>query len=204
MDDHHSKQSKAEGYRSRAAYKLIELDQKFKLIKKDSANVVDLGFAPGAWSQVVLARCKALGVKPNVLGVDLIASAPPTGAHFIQGDIFSRATHQAISDHFDNAPVDLVLSDMMVNTSGIKDNDHYASMELCEGVLLLACNVLRKNGNLAVKFYTGKEEKLFQTKLEKVFQKVHRAKPAACRDELREMYFVGMRKKDVDVGEIFG
>lgn len=209
VDDHHTKQSKSEGYRSRAAYKLIEIDSKFRLFGKNTRNVVDLGFAPGAWTQVALAQCKSKGITPNILGVDLINCSPPAGALFLQGDIFSKKTHEQIVEFFgatgNSQPVDLVMSDMMVNTSGIKDNDHFASMDLCDGVLILACRLLKKNGGLAMKFYTGKEEKLLQKKLEKVFHKVFITKPAACRAELREMYFVGLKKRSdvISVEEVF-
>lgn len=209
VDDHHTKQSKAEGYRSRAAYKLAEIDAKFRIFGKNTRNVVDLGFAPGAWTQVALALCKSKGISPKILGVDLINCSPPAGALFLQGDIFSKKTHEQIVEFFDgigdSQPLDLVLSDMMVNTSGIKDNDHFASMDLCDGVLILACRLLKKNGSLVMKFYTGKEEKLLQKKLEKVFHKVFITKPAACRAELREMYFVGIKKKSdvISVEEVF-
>lgn len=209
MDDAHTKKSKVEGYRSRAAYKLLELDSKFKLFSRSSRNIVDLGFAPGAWTQVALGKTKQRGIRTKILGVDLIECSPPEGANFIQGDIFSKKTHEQIVGFFNDGdegrPLDLVLSDMMVNTSGIKDNDHFASMDLCDGVLILACQLLKKDGNLVMKFYTGKEEGLLQSKLEKVFHKVHKAKPEACRAELREMYFVALKKRsnDTKLEEIF-
>lgn len=206
-DDYHSKKAKLQGYRSRAAYKLLELDLKFNLIGRSTKNIVDLGFAPGAWTQVVLGKLATLGVKSHrVVGVDLLNCSPPEGSHFIQGDIFSKTTHQEIRALFDNQPVDLLMSDMMANTSGIKDNDHYASMDLCDGVMVLACDFLRKNGTLVMKFYTGKEDAAMQAKLSKVFHKVFRAKPQACRAELREMYFVATNKKrdKVDLSDLFG
>lgn len=217
-DDVHSKMSKSEGFRSRAAYKLIEIDNKYKLFGKSCKNMVDLGFAPGAWTQVALARSKSRNVRPNILGVDLLHCSPPEGASFLQGDIFSKKTHSEIVDYFSGEmaqdatisyeierPLDLVLSDMMVNTSGIKDNDHFASMDLCDGVLILACRLLKKNGNLVMKFYTGKEEQILQKKLERVFTRVQMIKPEACRAELREMYFVGLRKRldDISIDEVF-
>lgn len=214
-DDVHSKQSKSEGYRSRAAYKLIEIDNKFKLFGKSTKNIVDLGFAPGAWTQVALSRSKSRNVKPKILGVDLLDCSPPEGATFLQGDIFSKKTHAEIVEFFNSSqecaseaeerPLDLVLSDMMVNTSGIKDNDHFASMDLCDGVLILACRLLKKNGNLVMKFYTGKEDQILQKKLEKVFYRVQKMKPEACRAELREMYFIGLKKRldDITIEEVF-
>lgn len=194
MDDHHTKQSREQGFRSRAAYKLIEIDTKFKVFNKKSLNIVDLGFAPGAWTQVALQRGEALQNQMRILGVDLIDSSPPRGAEFLRGDILSKKTHQAIRDHFSGG-VDVVLSDMMANTSGIKDVDHYASMDLCSGVVILAYELLNKNGNLVMKFFSGGEDHLLQTRLQKLFHKVHRFKPDACRAELRELYFVCLRRK---------
>lgn len=196
MVDPHAKKSKTEGYRSRAAYKLLEIDTKFRLFGKHAKNIVDLGFAPGAWTQVALSKSRAKGTVPNVLGVDLIHCQAPEGSSFVQGDIFSKKTHDEISAFFEpKGPLNLVLSDMMANTSGLGDNDHYASMELCDGVLILALSMLQKGGNLVMKFYTGKEDQLLQKRLEKVFLRVHKMKPTACRAELREMYFVCLKKK---------
>lgn len=189
-DDPHTKEAKKQHYRSRAAYKLIELDHKFLLFKRNTLRIVDLGFVPGAWTQVAMQRMAQLGQKPKILGVDIIPSTPPEGAQFLHGDIFSRKTHQEIRDNFPNNEVDLVMSDMMANTLGIKDNDHLASMELCEGALMLAASTLKTNGALVMKFYTGREERQLEEKCRKMFKKVHRMKPSACRPELREMYFV--------------
>lgn len=205
MDDHHTKQSKEQGFRSRAAYKLIEIDKKFKILTKSSSNIVDLGFAPGAWTQVALKKGEALQNDMRILGVDLIDSSPPRGAEFIKGDILSKKTHNAIREHFSGG-VDVVLSDMMTNTSGIKDVDHYASMDLCSGVIILACDLLNKNGNLVMKFFSGGEDQILQKRLQKMFHKVHRFKPDACRAELRELYFVCLRRKSADqnIEEILG
>lgn len=205
--------AKSEHYRSRAAYKLLEISQKFRLFNKNTTNIVDLGFAPGAWTQVALEKAAGLSIKPLIVGVDINDSIPPEGAFFIKGDIMNKSTHEKIRDFFNqrtlnselHKPVHLILSDMMVNTSGIKDSDHFASMELCDGALFLACNLLRKNGNLVVKFYTGKEDIILKQRLDRIFQKVYRMKPSACRDESREMYFIALKKKtdDVNVKEVF-
>lgn len=211
-NDQHTKDSKSQNYRSRAAFKLLEIDQKYRIFNKKSKNIVDLGFAPGAWTQVAIERTKALNVQANIIGVDLIDCSPPEGAHFIQGDILSKKTHTSIKDFFnanneanEMKPVDLIVSDMMANTSGIKDNDHYASMELCDGALILACALLNTNGSIVMKFYTGKEDGILKEKLCKMFHKVFKMKPLACRDELREMYYIGLRKKnnDIDILELF-
>ncbi|RKP30321.1 23S ribosomal RNA methyltransferase [Metschnikowia bicuspidata] len=204
MDDQHTKQSKEEGFRSRAAYKLIEIDQKYNIFSKKTSCVVDLGFAPGAWSQVALRRAQTLQTTIRVLGVDLIDCSPPAGADFLQGDILSKKTHAAVRAYFSGG-VDVVLSDMMANTSGIKDVDHYASMDLCDGVLVLACELLRKNGSLVMKYYAGAEDQLLHTRLQKMFHRVHRVKPDASRAELRELYFACLRRKpEICAEKIFG
>ncbi|CAH2355474.1 rRNA methyltransferase 2, mitochondrial [[Candida] railenensis] len=221
MNDKFTKDAKASNYRSRAAFKLIELDKKFSLFSKTTKNIIDLGFAPGAWSQVALERSRSIGiVNPNILGIDLIKCNPPEGVHFVQGDVFTRETQDKIREHFSNQvtsgvtskepesesepesvnknrllPVNLILSDMMANTSGVKNSDHFASMDLCTEALKLAIQLLQPKGNLVMKFYTGKEESLLKEELDRIFSKVYRFKPQACRKESKEMYFIGMKKK---------
>jgi 21S rRNA (uridine2791-2'-O)-methyltransferase len=198
-NDAHTKLSRSENYRSRAAYKLIELDDKFRIFNSKSRNIVDLGFAPGAWTQVALERCHKKSVPhPNILGIDLINCSPPAGTHFIQGNILSKATHDAIRSHFGDtmeSPVDVVLSDMMQNTSGLKDNDHFSSMDLCDGAIILSHTLLKDGGTLVMKFFTGKEDTLLLNKMKKMFKYVYRMKPHACRNESREMYIIGLKRK---------
>lgn len=201
--DSYTKESRASNYRSRAAFKLIELDDRFKLLNKSTKNIVDLGFAPGAWTQVILERSRQRGLVPRVIGVDLINCSPPDGATFLQGDILSRETHREIRSFFHHSgsssterPVDLIVSDMMMNTSGVGDNDHFASMELCDGAIVLACSLLCPGGSLVMKFYTGKEDQLLAKRMQFMFEKVYRMKPDACRLESREMYIIGRRLRD--------
>lgn len=218
--DPHVLRSRTENYRSRAAYKLAEILKKYRLINKKTKNIVDLGFAPGSWSQVVLQLCKSLEISSHVVGVDVIDCPPPQGAHFIKGDILSNTTHQKIRSHFAaksqspqlpnsnfvycDRPVDLILSDMMAKTSGNKDIDHFASMELCDATLLLACLLLSPRGCLVLKYFAGKEDHLLQEKLSRLFKKLHKAKPDASRPELREMYFIAIdRRSSVDCSEVF-
>lgn len=205
--DHHAKQAKVENYRSRAAYKLLEMDKKFKLFNRKSLNILDLGFAPGAWTQVAIERMKKLNTQSKILGVDLINCTPPKGSHFLQGDILSKRTHTEIREFFredQDKPIDLILSDMMANTSGIKDNDHFASMELCDGAIILSCEFLKPGGSLIMKFYTGKEDVLLWSKMERMFERVYRSKPDACRGELREMYVLGIKRRgDVSIRDVF-
>lgn len=193
--------AKSQNYRSRAAYKLLEIDDQYKLFNSRVRNIVDLGFAPGSWTQVAIERSKAHGQEVNILGVDLIPCTPPLGSNFIQGNILSRVTQTAIKSHFsdddsirDNRLVDLILSDMMTNTIGIKDADHIASMDLCDGALILAVNLLKSGGCLVLKYYTGREEELLVHKMKMLFKSVYRFKPKSSRQELREMYILGKNK----------
>lgn len=203
LNDKFSQDAKALNYRSRAAFKLIELDKRFGLFKKSTTNIIDLGCAPGAWAQVAVEKMKAKGATPNVVGVDLIDIIPPEGVHFIVGDIFQAETQRKIRTQFQRTnevtenivPVDVILSDMMANTSGLKNSDHYASMDLCAQTVDLAEQLLRPSGALVMKFYTGKEENVLEERLRSLFSKIHRFKPAACRKELKEMYFVGLKRK---------
>lgn len=208
-----SKGSKVHNYRSRAAFKLIEIEKKYRIFEKKTRNILDLGAAPGAWSQVAAERMNKLGVEANILGVDLLPSPPPKGTHFLQGNILSKRTHKEINEFFSRATnttnvglhIDLVVSDMMANTSGISANDHLASMELCDGALLLAMNLLKEGGTMVIKFFSGGEEHILQRRLLLTFHKVFRMKPNASRNELKEMYFICKRKKpSISVSEVFG
>ncbi|KAG7663780.1 uncharacterized protein J8A68_002640 [[Candida] subhashii] len=332
INDHHAKSAKQQSYRSRAAYKLIELNQKFKLFNKSSTNIVDLGFAPGAWTQVAIEEMKKVKKPYNIIGVDLIMCGAPEGSWFIQGDILKKSTHEKIREHFRTTkaidpkdhtspeaepsmepfsnspkedsiaahqqqqsdpkeipiynppkkpkswplteplanspkvdtiasvvnpdsqinaspsadpssktnsgasdtysgadtttsqqndpsdhtspsantkanrgtdlsrPVDLIISDMMANVTGIKDVDHFASMDLCDAALILSHNLLKPHGNLVMKFYTGAEDKVLESRMKKMFNKVARMKPETCRKESREMYIIGLKRKKTMIG----
>lgn len=263
QNDHYTREAKVQNLRSRAAFKLIEIDDKFKLFSKGKGQrVLDLGFAPGAWSQVAVRRIGDGGV---VLGVDILPCDPPQGVSSIQANILSKKTHELIrlyfSKHFrlhkkddlhqhhgylqhimeelthdrgygvhratsspdtaedkiDKFPIDIIISDMyepwpqisgfwtnltnaaynrMANTTGLAIRDHYQSIDLCDAALVAAIDLLRPHGSLVCKLYTGKEDKLFEKRLKKVFKRVNRFKPDACRDESKEIYFVARDKKD--------
>ncbi|WEJ95847.1 2' O-ribose methyltransferase [Yamadazyma tenuis] len=135
------------------------------------------------------------GVTPQILGVDLIRSSPPKGISFIQGDFLNPDVQSQIFGHFNNSPVNLILSDMMTNTTGIKDIDHLGSMDLCHSVLQLSQALLNKNGSVVMKFFMGKEQELIESKLREMFAKVYTFKPQSSRDESREQFFIGMKKR---------
>ncbi|KAH7410288.1 FtsJ-like methyltransferase-domain-containing protein [Phaeosphaeria sp. MPI-PUGE-AT-0046c] len=294
--DFFAREARVQGLKSRAAFKLLELNEKHKLFKPGQ-TVVDLGFAPGSWSQVAVNRTNPNG---RVIGIDLIPAQPPRGVSTIQGNFLStviqdevrayvrdpdlgRARSQVSSKdqdgfteeqldemergyidierqaHLDGVEmetigqphesneraelagmklslkerdqrqgraVDVVLSDMsepwdqtagfykkslsdpyfrMMNTSGNAFRDHAGSMDLCMAALTFSFDTLKTGGHFLCKFYQGQEEKAFETKLKRLFAKVHREKPDSSRTESKEAYFVALRRKETATKEeVFG
>ncbi|KAK3316733.1 FtsJ-like methyltransferase-domain-containing protein [Apodospora peruviana] len=266
--DAFAREARVQGLKSRAAFKLLEMDARYHLFKKASGQVVvDLGFAPGSWSQVALERTKPDGY---VVGIDIIPAQPPRGVNTIQGNFLSpgvqgmvkqflleeeerrnkvkkaskrqagedgdeevetqgsvvvterpsyidmertaalesdmesgrlesteseMATAATPADEKRLRLVDLVLSDMMMNTSGITFRDHAGSMDLCHAALSFASETLKSGGHFVCKFYQGSEDKAFENKLKKMFAKVHREKPESSRSESKESFFVALRRK---------
>ncbi|KAI5961927.1 hypothetical protein KGF57_001555 [Candida theae] len=186
-------------YRSRAAFKLLEIDDKFHIFNRHCRNIVDLGFAPGAWSQVAVER---LGNNPfTILGVDINHATPYKGCQYIQGDVTKTSTHSKIREFFTDEegltqPLDLIMSDMMVNCTGHDHYDHIGNMELCNAGLILAFNQLRAGGNLIMKVWQGSELKLLEARMKLLFAKSYAFKPQSSRSESSELYFVGLGKRD--------
>lgn len=195
MNDQFTKKSKELNYKSRAAFKIAEINDKFNIFNKSSHNILDLGYAPGSWSQVAIQEMNKRGVDPNILGVDLLRCATPKGVNFMQGDFLHADVQQSIVEHFNGEDINLIMSDMMVNTMGNKDADHLGSMDLCESVLSLSDKLLAKNGNIVMKFFMGREQPTIEAILEKSFKKLYKFKPESSRDQLREIFFVGLKKK---------
>ncbi|KAF2835135.1 23S ribosomal RNA methyltransferase [Patellaria atrata CBS 101060] len=271
--DHFAKEAKVQGLKSRAAFKLLEMNEKYKLFKKGD-TVVDLGYAPGSWSQVAVNRTSPGG---RVVGIDVIPAQPPKGASTIQGNFLSPeiqaevrsyvqdpnrgrprqrptfydnegddATHFLEMEELDKQSqgylemerrvdlchssdtkssnargeegnekkstlkerdkaagrvVDVVLSDMMMNTSGMAFRDHAGSMDLCDAALSFSFDTLRTGGHFLCKFYQGAEDKILETRLRRLFEKVHREKPESSRSESKEAYFVGLRRKETPIRE---
>ncbi|VUG19918.1 MRM2 [Brettanomyces bruxellensis] len=269
-NDIYSREAKHENLKSRAAFKLLQIDQQFKLFHSPGGvplNVVDLGAAPGAWNQVALDKCPR---QSKILGVDILPYQPPRGVSSMQANILSKRTHENIRNFFQkkdnksmmeefedveittvggkkltvtegtiqgansasidtysrpqdkspgsnqpvdseqekhleeakNWPVDVVLSDMMANTSGLAVRDHEMSMDLCDAALIVAIDLLKKNGKLVIKFFTGVQDKYLEQRLKVVFHKVQRFKPSACRRESKECYFVCLGKKSYYVDKL--
>lgn len=242
--DAYVRHAKVQGLKSRAAFKLLEIDAKYKLFKKGQ-TVVDLGYAPGSWSQVAVDRTRPHG---RVIGIDLIPAQPPQGVAAFQGDFLSPIVQKLVKEfiaqsHSDRPPkagrddvdedgdntiidqpsyidrerhsaessgspsdsasaestsrnlVDVVLSDMLMNTSGIASRDHAGSMNLCEAALHFASDTLKPGGHLVCKFYTGAMDKSLEQQLKVLFSEVYREKPESSRAESKEAYFVALYRK---------
>jgi 23S rRNA (uridine2552-2'-O)-methyltransferase len=185
LNDPYVTMAKAQGWRSRAAFKLIELDEKYKLITKDS-RVVDLGAAPGGWAQVALARGAV-----QVVGVDLLPILPVEGAEFIQGDFLEEGMEQRLIDLL-GGKADIVLSDMAPNTSGHVATDHLRIMALADTALAFAIQILRPGGSFVAKLFQGGAERDMLNLLKARFKTVRHAKPPASRKDSKEMYVVAM------------
>ena len=182
------------GYRSRSAWKLIELDDKDHLISSGNL-IVDLGAAPGGWSQVAIQRSQPNG---RVLAVDLEKIRPLSNLHTIRGDFMHEEIRTSIRNFAGSAQFALVLSDMAPNISGVRDTDQARSAALARAALNFAMESLRQGGSLVVKLFQGSEAEAFRKELELFFQRCVARKPGASRAESTEFYLVakGMRASD--------
>jgi 23S rRNA (uridine2552-2'-O)-methyltransferase len=185
LNDPYVRAAQAAGYRSRAAFKLKELDERFHLLKP-GARVVDLGAAPGGWTQVAVA---AAGERGKVVGLDLLPMDPIPGATLLQGDFQDEAAEQAVLAAL-AGPADLVLSDMAPNTTGHAATDHLRIMALTELALDFACKVLAPGGAFVAKVFQGGSEKALLDRLKQNFASVKHAKPPASRKDSAELYVV--------------
>ena len=186
FDDHYVKLAQKEGYRSRACYKLLELQEKDRLIKP-CMTVIDLGSAPGGWSQVA---AKLVGDKGRVIASDILAMDSLAGVEFIQGDFTEQAIFDEIMRVVGDCRVDLVISDMAPNMSGVSAVDLPRAMYLAELALDMACRILKPSGTLLMKVFQGEgfEDLLRDTRSH--FERVQSRKPKASRPRSREMYQV--------------
>ena len=193
VSDSYVKQAQIDGYRSRAAYKLIEIDEKYSLFKQ-RMTVIDLGSAPGSWSQVAI---KKIGLKGNVIALDLLEMQPIKKVEFIQGDFRDNKTLIEIEKRLNNLEVDLVISDMAPNISGIKVVDQSAAIYLNELALDFSCNWLKPNGHLLVKSFIGADFDSFFDSVKPFFKKVIRIKPSSSRDRSSEIFVLGYERVKV-------
>lgn len=184
LSDYYVKQAKRDGYPSRAAYKLLELQEKDKLIIP-GMRIVDLGAAPGGWSKVAM---ELLHGKGQVVALDILAMTPPTGVHFIQGDFTEASALAELMAYLNNQAVDLVLSDMAPNITGQKSVDQPKSMYLAELAADFAQQVLRPGGKFLIKLFQGEGVDVFIAGLRKQFTQVKVRKPKASRSRSPEIY----------------
>lgn len=187
-NDPYVKQARADGYRARAAYKLKELDARDRLFKKGQ-RVVDLGAAPGSWSQVAVERTGAAESEGVVIALDILPMEPLPHVHFIQGD-FREDEPLAQLEARVGGKVDLVLSDMAPNISGIAPSDQARSMYLAELALDFAVQWLKPNGALVIKLFQGEGFDAFLAQARKQFASIKLRKPEASRSESREVYLL--------------
>jgi 23S rRNA (uridine2552-2'-O)-methyltransferase len=184
LNDPYVKQAKADGYRSRAAYKLIELDDRFGLIR-GAKRVVDLGIAPGGWTQVVRAKAP----KAVVVGIDLLEVEPIDGVTIFQMDFMDDAAPAALEEALGGSP-DLILSDMAANTVGHKQTDHLRTMGLVEAAAWFATETLEPGGAFVAKVLAGGTDSDLLALLKRHFKTVKHAKPPASRKGSSEWYVV--------------
>jgi 23S rRNA (uridine2552-2'-O)-methyltransferase len=191
LNDPYVKRAKAEGYRSRAAYKLIELDERFGFLK-GARRVIDLGIAPGGWTQVVRQRLP----QAQVVGIDLLPTDPIDGATILQMDFMAEEAPAKLAEAL-GGPADLILSDMAANTVGHPQTDHLRTMGLVEAGLLFATEMLRPGGTFVAKVLAGGADAALVAELKRNFTTVKHAKPPASRKGSSEWYVVAQGFKGI-------
>jgi len=191
VNDEYVKRAQKEGYRARAAYKLIEIDDKDKLIKP-GMTIVDLGSTPGSWSQVAVQRLKGQG---RIIALDILDMQPIKGVQFIQGDFREESVLKILEEQLNNKQVDLVIADMAPNISGIADVDQAGAAYLTELALEFSKDWLKPSGNFLVKVFIGAGFDEILQNMRQMFDKVVTRKPKASRDRSSEVYLLGLGRK---------
>ena len=190
VNDFYVKQANKEGYRSRAAYKLIEISERDNLLKPGMA-VVDLGATPGGWSQVAANK---VGLNGRVFSLDVLEMGTLPGVTFIQGDFEEESTLTELRKKLEERPVDLVISDMSPNITGIAISDQARCMYLAELALEFSMAQLNSDGNFLVKVFQGSGFEQFMNTMRMSFKKVATRKPKASRGRSNEIYLLGLKK----------
>ncbi|TSS23719.1 rRNA methyltransferase 2, mitochondrial [Bagarius yarrelli] len=195
INDPFVKAAHLQHFRCRSAFKLLEIDDKYHLLKP-GISVIDCGAAPGAWSQVAVQRVNSAGERPDstrghVFGVDLLHVVPLPGANFLSNrDITSPATHTELQKLLPEAYADVILSDMAPNATGHRELDHERLVYMCLSLLELAEKLLRPGGSLLCKYWDGALTHKLREGLSRAFQDVKTVKPNASRKESAEFYFL--------------
>jgi 23S rRNA (uridine2552-2'-O)-methyltransferase len=188
LNDPYVAEARRLGYRSRSAFKLIELDDRFRLLQP-GRRVVDLGCAPGGWTQVAVERVGARAGRGNVLGLDLAETAPVAGAAILRGDVHDPAVTAAIKAMLGDL-ADVVLSDMAPSTTGHAATDHLRIVALAEAAFAVAPDILKLGGSFVVKVFQGGAESELLAELKRSFAELRHAKPPASRAQSAETYVV--------------
>ena len=189
LNDPYVARARAEGYRARSAYKLIEIDDRFRLLAP-GRRVVDLGAAPGGWSEVAAERVRSTDADRRVVAVDYLDMDPLPGVTVLKLDFLAEDAPQAIRAALGGAPADAVLSDMAAPTTGHRRTDHLRTIHLCETAADFALEVLKPGGHFVAKVFQGGTERDLLATLKQHFDSVHHVKPPASRAESVELYLV--------------
>ncbi|WP_114389300.1 RlmE family RNA methyltransferase [Notoacmeibacter marinus] len=188
LSDPYVHKARAEGYRSRAAYKLLEIDERFKLLKRGQ-KIIDLGAAPGGWCQVAVQTVGSTDERPAVVGIDYLPMDSIPGTTILEMDFLDDDAPDRLIEALGAEP-DLVLSDMAAPTTGHRNTDHIRTMHLCEVAADFAMKVLKPGGHFLSKTFQGGTESDLLKMLKANFQSVHHVKPPASRDESVELYLL--------------
>lgn len=195
--DHYFKKAKEQNFAARSVFKLEEIDQKFKLFKPGQ-TVLDLGAAPGSWSQYA---SKKVGAPGRVLGVDLTSiQVKLPNARFVQADLRDLNLNETFIDQGFPPPFDLVLSDMAPKTTGIRGTDQARSTELCELALDIARRYLKKNGHFVCKLFHSDDFTSLRTAIKAEFESFEAIKPDSTRKISKEIFLIGLRRKGEPTG----
>jgi 23S rRNA (uridine2552-2'-O)-methyltransferase len=189
LNDPYAAAARAQGYRARSAFKLAEIDDRFHLLAPGK-RVVDLGAAPGGWSQVAAARVRSDATRPLVVAVDVLDIDPIPGVVILKRDILAAEAIADVRAALNGAPADVVLSDMAAPTIGHRQTDHLRTMRLTEAAVEVAFAVLKPGGDLVAKAFRGGTENELLAFLKRAFASVRHVKPPASRTESVELYIV--------------
>lgn len=195
LNDPYVAKARIEGFRSRAAYKLLEIHEKFKIFTPNM-KIVDLGAAPGGWSQVAskLIKVTDKNLSGKIVSVDLLEIEPITGVDFFQKDFFEKDTEELIIKALEGK-ADIVMSDMASNTIGHKTTDHIRTLLLCEQAFEFALKILKPSGHFIAKIFRGGAENELLNKVKREFSVVKHFKPSSSRQESTEIYLIALKKK---------
>lgn len=189
LNDPYVARAQAEGYRARSAFKLVEIDDRFHLLAPGN-RVVDLGAAPGGWSQVAATRVRSTDDDPRVVAIDYLDMDPLPGVIVLKQDFLDEGAPAAIRAALGGLSADVVLSDMAAPTTGHRQTDHLRTMHLCEAAADFASTVLRPGGHFVAKVFRGGAEADLLARLKRDFTTLHHVKPPASRAESVELYLV--------------